>query len=83
MKLPENVFERDKVFNTIAKDLFRIDFENTEFHFVMLSSLISLLMKKGIFTEEEFSAETEEVGAAFKLMKHRNKLQEKVDNPES
>jgi len=75
MDLPDNVFERDKRLNEIAKEFFKIDFESSEFHIVMQSALISLLLKKGIFTEEEFSAETEEVGTAYKLMKYRNSLQ--------
>lgn len=82
MDLPDNVFERDKKLNQIAKEFFQIDFENTEFHIVMQSALISLLLKKGVFTEDEFSKETEEVGMAYKLMKYRNSLQQEVDNPE-
>lgn len=74
--LPENAMERDKVLNDLAKDLFKIDFENTEFHFVMVCSLISLLLSKGIITEEEFQKETEETSQAFKLFKYRNSLQQ-------
>jgi len=80
MELPDNTFERDKLFNDLAKDLFKIDFENTEFHFVMLSSLISLLLDKGIISEEEFAKSTEETGAAFKLFKYRNSLQKSDQN---
>ena len=27
MELPDNTFERDKLFNDLAKDLFKIDFD--------------------------------------------------------
>jgi hypothetical protein len=42
--------------------------------------LISLLLDKGVITEEEFEASTSETGTAFKLFKHRNKLQENSEN---
>lgn len=77
MEMPSDGLERDKLFNSLAKDLFKIDFKNTEFHFVMLSALLMLLLNKGVITEEEFAAATEEAGTAFKLMKYRNDLQEK------
>jgi hypothetical protein len=82
MDLPQNVFERDAKLNELAKDFFKIDFENSEFHIVMQSALISILLKKGIFTEEEFARETEETGTAYKLMKYRNSLQQEVDKAE-
>ena len=63
----------------MAKDLFKIDFENTEFHFVMLSSLLSLLIQKGVVSEDEFAKATQETGEAFKLMKFRNNLQDRKD----
>lgn len=74
MELPDDLGQRDKVFNNIAKDLFKIDFENTEFHFVMLSSLLAVLIEKGVITEDEFAKATHETGEAFKLMKFRNNL---------
>ncbi len=70
----------DLELNNLAKNLFQIDFDNNEFQFVMLSSLISLLLDKGIITEEEFEKSTSETGTAFKLFKHRNKLQENSEN---
>lgn len=72
----------DAELNDLAKNLFQIDFENNEFLFVMLTSLISLLLDKGVITEEEFEASTSETGTAFKLFKHRNKLQENSENSE-
>ena len=54
--------------------------KNNELQFVMLSSLISLLLDKGIISEEEFEKSTSETGTAFKLFKHRNKLQENSKN---
>ena len=53
--------------------------KNNELQFVMLSSLISLLLDKEIISEEEFEKSTSETGTAFKLFKHRNKLQEILD----
>ena len=70
----------DAELNNLAKNLFEIDFNNNEFQFVMLSSLISLLLDKGIISEEEFEKSTSETGTAFKLFKHRNKLQENSEN---
>jgi hypothetical protein len=70
----------DTQLNNLAKNLFEIDFDNNEFQFVMLSSLISLLLDKGIISEEEFEKSTSETGTAFKLFKHRNKLQENSEN---
>ena len=72
----------DAELNNLAKNLFQIDFENNEFLFVMLTSLISLLLDKGVITEEEFEASTSETGTAFKLFKHRNKLQKNSENSE-
>ncbi len=79
MELPEDLQQRDQLYNDIAKDLFKIDFENTEFHFVMLSSLLSLLIQKGVISEDEFAKATQETGEAFKLMKFRNNLQDRKD----
>jgi hypothetical protein len=79
MELPDDLQQRDQLYNDIAKDLFKIDFENSEFHFVMLSSLLSLLIQKGVITEEEFGKATQETGEAFKLMKFRNNLQKGKD----
>jgi len=45
---------------------------DSEFQFVMFSSLLSLLLQKGIITEDEFTKATEETGDAFKLMKFKN-----------
>lgn len=72
----------DAELNDLAKNLFQIDFENNEFLFVMLTSLISLLLDKGVITEEEFEASASETGTAFKLFKHRNKLQQNSENSE-
>lgn len=82
MELSDNLWERDREINQIAKDFFEIDFENSEFHVVMLSSLISLLLNKGIITEEEYEREVDSTGTAYKLLKHRNNLQKGVDKPE-
>jgi len=80
MPLPEDIMSDDNALNKLAKDLFKIDFENTEFHFVMLSALISLLLNKGIITEAEFEKETQEASTAFKLFKYRAELQDKSDD---
>lgn len=79
MELPEDIGQRDSYYNNIAKDLFKIDFENTEFHFVMLSSLLAVLIEKGVITEDEFAKATQETGEAFKLMKFRNNLNDVKD----
>lgn len=79
MDLSLDPLKRDAELNKIAKDFFKIDFENTEFHIVMLSTLISLLLKKGVITERELEDETQEIGQAYKLMKYRNNLQKSDD----
>lgn len=76
-QIPEDFMSNDEALNKLSKELFQIDFENTEFHFVMLSALISLLLNKGIMTEAEFEKETQEASTAFKLFKYRNELQKK------
>jgi len=68
---------RDKAYNNLAQDLFNIDFNNPEFMFVMMNSLIGLLLTKGIITEEEFAASVEETTQSFKLMKYRKNLMDK------
>ena len=80
MPLPDDIMHNDEALNNLAKDLFKIDFENSEFHFVMLSALISLLLNKGIISEEEFEKETQEASTAFKLFKYRNELQKDKDS---
>ena len=75
MQLPDDIMQNDEALNKLAKDLFKIDFENTEFHFVMLSALISLLLNKNLVTEDEIAKATEEAGNAFKLFTYRNSLQ--------
>jgi len=77
--LPEDIMSDDNALNKLAKDLFKIDFENSEFHFVMLSALISLLLNKGIVTEKEIEESTKESSTAFKLFKYRNSLQKDED----
>lgn len=72
----------DEELNNLATNLFKIDFENNEFLFVMISSLISLLLDKGVITEQEFENSTSETGTAFKLFRHRSKLQENSENSE-
>ncbi|MCK5581882.1 MAG: hypothetical protein KAJ18_11485 [Candidatus Omnitrophica bacterium] len=66
--------KRDQAYNELAKDLFKVDFENKEFLFVMLNSIISLLLTKGLITEQEFSDEVEKTTQSFKLMKYRKNL---------
>lgn len=80
MNLPDDIMSNDQALNNLAKELFKIDFENTEFHFVMLSALISLLLNKGIVTEKEIEESTEEASTAFKLFKYRNDLQKNKDS---
>jgi hypothetical protein len=53
--------------------------DNNEFHFVLLSSLISLLLEKGIVTEEEFSKVTDETTQSFKALKMRNSMKKEVE----
>jgi hypothetical protein len=74
MELPEDINEREQFFNNLSKDLFKIDFSNSDFQFVMFSSLLSLLIQKGVITEDEFAKATEETGDAFKIMKFRNNI---------
>ena len=71
---------RDKAYNDLAKDLFKINLDNPEFLFVMYSSLLSLLLEKNIITEQEFAESTEKTGQSFKLMKYRKNLQEQSEN---
>lgn len=71
---------RDDAYNQLAKDLFKMDFQNPEFLFVMLNSMISIMLTKGIITETELAAEVENTTQAFKLMKYRKNLQDKKDN---
>jgi hypothetical protein len=80
MNLPDDIMSNDAALNNLAKELFKIDFENTEFHFVMLSALISLLLNKGIVTEKEIEESTAEASTAFKLFKYRNDLQKSDDS---
>jgi len=80
MTVPDDIMHNDEALNNLAKDLFKIDFDNSEFHFVMLSALISLLLNKGIMTEAEFEKETQEASTAFKLFKYRNQLQKSDDS---
>jgi hypothetical protein len=49
--------------------------DNNEFHFVLLSSLISLLLEKGI----EFSKVTDETTQSFKALKMRNSMKKEVE----
>lgn len=74
MELPEDITEREQFFNNLSKELFKIDFSNSDFQFVMFSSLLSLLIQKGVITEDEFARATEETGDAFKIMKFRNNV---------
>jgi hypothetical protein len=74
MELPEDITEREQFFNNLSKELFKIDFSSSDFQFVMFSSLLSLLIQKGVITEDEFAKATEETGDAFKVMKFRNNV---------
>ena len=79
MQLSDNPIERTKQLDSLAKQLFAIDMSNNEFHFVLLSSLISLLLEKGIITEEEFSKVTDETTQSFKALKMRNSMKKEVE----
>ena len=79
MQLSDNPIERTKQLDSLAKQLFAIDMDNNEFHFVLLSSLISLLLEKGIVTEEEFSKVTDETTQSFKALKMRNSMKKEVE----
>lgn len=68
---------RDKAYNELASDLFKIDFDNPEFLFIMLCSIQSLLLKKGLISESDIATEVEEIGQNFKLMKYRKNLLDK------
>jgi len=72
----EDPMVRDRAYNDLAKDLFKMDFDNPEFMFIMLNSVISILLTKGIITEQEFAATVEETTQSFKLMKYRKNLME-------
>ncbi len=72
----EDPMVRDKAYNDLAKDLFKMDFDNPEFMFIMLNSVISILLTKGIITEQEFATTVEETTQSFKLMKYRKNLME-------
>jgi len=54
------------------RDLSKID--NPEFNFVVLSSIISLLLKKGFITEKELEETTEQTGSALRHLKHMESL---------
>jgi len=79
MQLSENPLERSKQLDSLAKDLFAIDMSNSEFHYVLLSSVIILLLEKGIITEEEFSKVTDETSKSFKALKMRNSMNKEVE----
>lgn len=79
MQLSDNPVERTKQLDSLAKQLFAIDMSNNEFHFVLLSSLISLLLDKGVITEEEFSKVTDETTQSFKALKVRNSMKKEVE----
>ncbi len=79
MQLSDNPVERTKQLDSLAKDLFAIDMSNSEFHYVLLSSLISVLLEKGVITEEEFSKVTDETSRSFKALKMRNSMNKEVD----
>lgn len=79
MQLSDNPIERTKQLDSLAKQLFAIDMDNNEFHFVLLSSLISLLLDKGVITEEEFSKVTDETTQSFKALKMRNSMKKEVE----
>ena len=79
MQLSDNPIERTKQLDSLAKQLFAIDMDNNEFHFVLLSSLISLLLEKGTITEEEFSKVTDETTQSFKALKMRNSMKKEVE----
>ena len=79
MQLSDNPIERTKQLDSLAKQLFAIDMSNNEFHFVLLSSLISLLLDKGVITEEEFSKVTDETTQSFKALKMRNSMKKEVE----
>lgn len=72
----EDPMVRDRAYNDLAKDLFKMDFDNPEFMFIMLNSVISILLTKGIITEQEFATTVEETTQSFKLMKYRKNLME-------
>jgi hypothetical protein len=82
-ELPVDLFERDRKFNEIAKEFLNIDFAKGEFQYVLLSALLQLLLEKNIITEEELESACDQAGTAFKLMKHRKKLLDAAENPES
>jgi hypothetical protein len=79
-ELPVDLFERDAKFNEIAKEFLSIDFEKGEFHYVLLSALINILLDEGIITEQELESSCDQAGTAFKLMKHRKKLLDAEEN---
>jgi hypothetical protein len=79
MQLSDNPIERTKQLDSLAKQLFAIDMSNNEFHFVLLSSLVSLLLDKGVITEEEFSKVTDETTQSFKALKMRNSMKKEVE----
>jgi len=79
MQLSENPLERSKQLDSLAKDLFAIDMSNSEFHYVLLSSVIILLLEKGIITEEEFSKVTDETSKSFKALKMRDSMKKEVE----
>jgi len=54
------------------RDLSKIN--NPEFNFIVLSSITSLLLKKGFITEKELADTTEQTGSALQHLKHREFL---------
>jgi hypothetical protein len=73
--------EYDNALNDISKELFTMDkdLDNDRVR-LMQWGLINLLINKGIITQEEITASTEEATMFFKLLKRRHRILTESDN---
>lgn len=75
-----NPFVRDREMNQIAKDFFEMEHPQ-ETKDLMFFGVLSLLLDKGILTEEELTQKVEEATTFYKILKRRAEKQElPVDN---
>jgi hypothetical protein len=71
----ENPFIRDAAINTMAKEFFAMEHAQ-ETKDLMFFGLLSLLLDKGIVTEDEIAAKFEESTTFYKILKARSDRQE-------
>lgn len=66
-----NPFVRDAVVNKVAKEFFKMEHPQ-EVKDLMLFGIISLLLDKGVITEEELTLKVEEATMFYKILKKRS-----------